>query len=260
MNLRNGFWEFPLIHIKSMRCQNKPGMWAFCLVVWVVEAPNQIILEETWYAIGIFHKQILSLGIQKVWALWVESQTIGWNLVDVSQTNLGRVNGSHGTIHAGWITRSPSWLVWCFCFAFVCLVMFPWSLGHLGGIGCFALLELEDAQKIPDLNLSYLYTYVCKVLAGMVVPIHVHEKCMIIYISQYPFKNPSPYEDILLIVSEFFWDCARRWTRCRCWSWRLIASFDLRSAIRRGKNHLKAVIFCDFVGVYLYDIYEIQKK
>lgn len=95
---------------------------------------------------NICHKQILSLGIQKVWAFWVESQTIGWNLVEVSQTNLGMVNGSHGTIHAGW-TRSPSWLVWCFCFAFVCLVMFPWSLGHLGGTGFFALLEHEDAQK-----------------------------------------------------------------------------------------------------------------
>ena len=179
----------------------------------------------------------------------------------VSQTNLGRVNGSHGTIHAGW-TRSPTWLVWCFCFAFVCLVMFPWSLGHLGGIGFFALFEIEDAQK----NQTWIYHICIRMFVrswpawwyqfmytknGWIYTVHI----------TISLQKPITLWRYLLIVSEIFWDCARRWTRCRCWSWRLIASFDLRSAIRRGKNHLKAVMCVDFVGVYLlYDLYDIRKN
>lgn len=153
----------------------------------------------------------------------------------------------------GW-TRCPSWLVWwCLMFLF-CICLFgdvSMEFGSFRWHWILCTFRTWRCAKKQDLNLSYLYTYVCKVLAGMVVPIHVHKKCMNIYIYIHIticLQKPIILCRYLLIVSEIFWDCARRWTKCRCWSWRLIASFDLRSAIRRGKNHLKAVFFLWFCG------------
>ena len=119
----------------------------------------------------------------------------------------------------------------------------------------FARLELEDAQK----NRTWIYN-ICIRMFVRSWPAwwyqFMYTKNAWIYLYIYIHITISLQKPIilcryLLIVSEIFWDCARRWTKCRCWSWRLIASFDLRSAIRRGKNHLKAVMWVDLTWTFL---------
>ena len=175
------------------------------------------------------------------------------------------VNGSDGM---GELVVRVDWFddVWCFCFAFVCLVMFPWSLGHLGGIGFCALLELEDAQK----NRTWIY-HICIRMFVRSWPawwyqfMYTKNAWIYIYIYIYTYHNmPSKTHHPMQIFVNCFGNFLGLCQAVDKVQMLVLKTYSfIRSQVcdqARKKSPQSCVFFCDFVGVYLYDIYDIRKN
>ena len=146
------------------------------------------------------------------------------------------------------------------------LFVWWWSLGHLGGIGFCALLELEDAQK----NRTWIY-HICIRMFVRSWPawwyqfMYTKNAWIYIYIYIYTYHNmPSKTHHPMQIFVNCFGNFLGLCQAVDKVQMLVLKTYSfIRSQVcdqARKKSPQSCVFFCDFVGVYLYDIYDIRKN